>query len=272
MSAAPIVLPGTRDDAVMLIHGLTGAPAEMKPLARALNRQGFTVHVPLLPGHGADKRTLLRTGWRDWLAGCEAAFDCIAADHATVHVGGVCAGASLAVLLAARRQVASLVTYSMTFRYDGWAMPLITRGAPLLYLIGSLPLIRSIGFAERHPFGIKDDRLRRMIQRQLGEPSNGMLDEFPIGACSELFRMGGQVRRDAARVTAPALLFHATRDDMADAGNSRLLQARLGGPTRLEMLDDSFHLVHLDREAGRVASLTASHCDAASRMRAPAYA
>ena len=57
---------------VLLIHGLTGVPAEMQSIARTLRRSGFTVETPLLPGHGVDEETLIKTGWRDWLAGAEA--------------------------------------------------------------------------------------------------------------------------------------------------------------------------------------------------------
>ena len=51
---------------VLLIHGLTGVPAEMQSIARTLRRSGFTVETPLLPGHGVDEETLIKTGWRDW--------------------------------------------------------------------------------------------------------------------------------------------------------------------------------------------------------------
>src|SRR5206468_3671042 len=58
---------------VLLIHGLTGAPAEVRFLAKRLNRQGFTVHAPNLVGHASEDE-LLSTPWRDWYAGVRAAY------------------------------------------------------------------------------------------------------------------------------------------------------------------------------------------------------
>ena len=41
-----------KDIGVLLVHGFTGSPSSMRPWAEYLNQKGFTVRVPLLPGHG----------------------------------------------------------------------------------------------------------------------------------------------------------------------------------------------------------------------------
>ena len=60
-------LDGPSGKAVLLIHGMTGAPGEMKFLAKRLHRRGCSVAAPLLAGHGVDEANLLKTTWRDWL-------------------------------------------------------------------------------------------------------------------------------------------------------------------------------------------------------------
>ena len=37
---------------VLLVHGFTGAPPSMRPWGEFLLSKGYTVRVPLLPGHG----------------------------------------------------------------------------------------------------------------------------------------------------------------------------------------------------------------------------
>jgi carboxylesterase len=66
-------LEGTNGQGVVLVHGLTGAPAEMKLVARLLHRRGFSVYAPLLAGHGKDVRSLRRSTWQDWLDSVEEA-------------------------------------------------------------------------------------------------------------------------------------------------------------------------------------------------------
>jgi carboxylesterase len=46
------------EHAVLLIHGLTGSPFEMKYLARQLNRAGFTVKGPCLAGRGSEENAM----------------------------------------------------------------------------------------------------------------------------------------------------------------------------------------------------------------------
>src|ERR1700686_647485 len=60
---------------VLLIHGLTGMPNEMRPIGRALERLGCQVSVPMLPGHGEGQKELLATGWKDWLQGTREALN-----------------------------------------------------------------------------------------------------------------------------------------------------------------------------------------------------
>ena len=95
-------LPGGRSG-VLLIHGLTGTPTEMRFVAKGLNRNGFTVHGMQLAGHCGDEEDLLKTGWRDWYRSvCEAA-DRLRGEVDHMFVAGLSMGALLALKLAADR-------------------------------------------------------------------------------------------------------------------------------------------------------------------------
>jgi carboxylesterase len=50
------------------------------------------------------------------------------------------------------------------------------------------------------------------------------------------------------RVTQPALVLHAREDDVAHLDNAWRLQARLGGPVDVTVLDDCFHMISIDRQ------------------------
>lgn len=251
-------LPGSNGKGVLLIHGLTGAPIEMRPIAKLLQRAGYTVHVPLLAGHCAGSAALLRTGWRDWYASVDAARARLAGEVGQVYVGGICAGAALALLLARRRpEIAGVAAYSMTFRYDGWAMPNLAWAADLIQLFAGLPGLRALGFAERDPFGLKDEALRARVAKAQSTKASDMLDIFPLGALRELYRLGRHVAREAPGIAAPTLIVHARDDDMSSLANAVRLRSLLGGPAELHVLEDSYHMIHVDREHTHVAALTA---------------
>jgi carboxylesterase len=247
---------------VLLIHGLTGAPAEVRFLARRLNRQGFTVHAPNLPGHASDAE-LLTTTWRDWYVGVRAAYLRLRDEVEEVYCAGVCVGGALALLLAAEfPEIRGVAVYSMTFEYDGWNMARWAAAAPVIQVVANLPLIRRISFAEPYPFGLKDERLRKRAAEAQGELIEGALDRFPLAALFQMYRLGRQVERIGRQVKCPVLIAHAVDDDMAHPRNAERLARAIGGPVELLMLDDSYHMIHVDRQRDEVAAATARFFEA----------
>ncbi len=258
MTVQPLRLAGKSGHGVLLVHGLTGAPAEMKPLAKRLARRGFEVAAPLLVGHGVDEATLLKTTWRDWLDGLCRAYDAFAAEVDTVQVAGICVGGALGLMLAAERPaIRAAAVYSMTFEYDGWNMPRFAVAAPVIQLVANLPGVRRLAWAETHPFGLKDERLRSLAQRAPDSLIEGAIDRLPLGALFQMYRLGRHLERMGKAITTPTLILHARDDDMSHPRNAYRLQSALGGPTRLHVLEDSYHMIHVDQERDVVAAMTA---------------
>ena len=254
-------LTGTLGKAVLLVHGMTGAPGEMKVLAKRLHRRGFSVAAPMLAGHGFDEASLLRTGWRDWLGTVRREFQRLRADHDEVYVAGICVGGALGVALAAEEPaVAGTAVYSMTYRYDGWNMKRwYSAVTPLVQPFARLPLVRRISFAEPYPYGLKDERLRDGTAAAQGAVIVGALDRLPFGAMWEMHDLCEHVDRVGRQVRQPTLILHACEDDMSDPRNAYRLQRALGGPTSLRLLDDCYHMIHVDKQRDLVADLTADY-------------
>jgi len=248
---------GDGKKAVLLLHGLTGAPAEMKAVGRTLHRKGFGLYAPLLAGHGGTESDLLKTDWRDWVASARAAYLDLAQEVDEVYVAGICAGGAIGLELCAEfPEIRGAAVYSMLFEYDGWNMPKITMGAPVIQAFANLPLVRRISFVQPHPYGLKDLRLRNMASQALQSMIPGALERMPLGCMYQLYRLARHVEQVAPRITAPVLIVHAREDDMSDLRNAERLRAALGGPSDLVVLEDSYHMVHVDKEHARVGDLT----------------
>jgi len=252
-------LAGHLGKAVLLIHGMTGAPGEMKFLAKRLHRRGFAVEAPLLAGHGRDEAHLLTTTWRDWLGTVAEAYARLRRDHDEVYVAGVCVGGALGLALAAEEpSVAGAAVYSMTYRYDGWNMKRwYSAIAPLAEPFVGLPHIRRLSFAEPYPFGLKDERLREGMAAAPGAVIPGALDRLPLGSIGEMHRLARRLDRIGRQITLPTLIVHARDDDMSHPRNAVRLQRALGGAVELRLLDDCYHMIHVDRQRELVAELTA---------------
>ena len=63
----------------LCLHGFTGNPSSMRGLAEAFAAAGFSVELPRLPGHGTTVEEMKGTGWADWTAEVEAAYQRLAA-------------------------------------------------------------------------------------------------------------------------------------------------------------------------------------------------
>ena len=256
---------------VLLLHGLTGAPGEMRLVGRRLCRAGFTTQTPLLAGHGAGQASLLRSTWRDWLSSARDAYLRLAAQVDDVYVAGICVGGALGLALCAEYpEIRGAAVYSMTFEYDGWNMPRWATAAPLIQLVANLPLVRRVTFEEPYPYGLKDLRLRDLASRAPATPVEGALDRMPLGSLYQMYRLGRHVERVAPDISTPTLIVHAEEDDMSHPRNAERLRKALGGSTEVLSLDDSYHMVHVDRQHALVAQRTATFFGASVVARATA--
>ncbi|MEZ5309925.1 MAG: alpha/beta fold hydrolase [Microthrixaceae bacterium] len=87
---------------MLVLHGFTGNPQSVRPLADALVAQGFSVEMPLLSGHGTTVEDMMTTDWLDWSADAETALSRLAERTETQVVAGLSMGGSLTVWLATR--------------------------------------------------------------------------------------------------------------------------------------------------------------------------
>jgi carboxylesterase len=252
-------LSGTTGKAVLLIHGMTGAPGEMKFLAKRLHRRGLSVAAPLLAGHGVDEANLLRTSWQDWLDSVREAYRALKREHDEVWTAGICVGGALGLALAAEDpSVAGTAVYSMTYRYDGWNMKRWYAAiAPYAEPLAGLPLVRRMSFVEPYPFGLKDERLRDGMAATQGAVIPGALDRVPLGAMAEMHRLSDHLDAVGPLIHQPTLILHARDDDMSHPRNAERLRKSLGGPVELHLLDDCYHMIHVDRQRDLVGDLTA---------------
>ncbi len=249
----PLRLNGGRSG-VLLFHGLSSTPLELQFLARGLQRAGHTVHVPIIEGYsfGVDAAQHRRVD--HWVTQAMAEVDAMRAQCDTVVVGGLCVGASLALAVAALRaeHIDGVMALSLAMTYDGWGNPFITRLLPLARYV---PLAGRICVPERSPFGVKDERMRAWIDKQMRLSGRSVAGAASLRV-ADLLRarhLVGMVRRSMRKIDKPLLLVHAKDDECATPRSAfEVAQGVSTTQVRCVLLSDSFHMISIDREKERV--------------------
>jgi carboxylesterase len=244
------------DHAVLLLHGLSSSPLELRYLARYLNGRGFTVRVPMLTGYSVGSPA---GSMEQWIDIALREFDLLAQGYRHVSIGGLSMGATLALRIARERpQACSLALLSVSLDFDGWAIPWYRDLLDLMYFT---PLRQHFRYRESAPYGLRNEALRAKIARAV---SREALSEIgPPSLCLPAIHHAGRLMRSAAAsiesVRPATLLVHAIDDETTSPHNAQRVLDRIGATTiRQVWLDDSYHIVTSDNEREIVAHETAA--------------
>lgn len=223
---------------VLLIHGFTGSPPEMRLVGDYLHQRGFTVSGPLLPGHGTTVEDMNRCQWTDWTSHVEKALADLQARCETVFVGGLSMGSLLTLYLAAHHpELHGAILYS----------PAVVVADRLIYLA---PVLKHL-----IPTKPKSD------ESDMADPEADLrlwsYEENPVFAAHELLKLIRRVRRFLPQVTRPLLIIHSTLDQAIHPNSARYTYDRVGSADKeLVTLHNSGHCITVDSEWEAVAEKT----------------
>lgn len=101
----------------LIIHGYTGGPYEVAPLAEYLRENtNWHIEVPTLPGHGK-KLALENTSHKNWLTASENSLKQLAEKFDEIYLIGFSMGGMIAAYLAAKYKVDKLVLLAPAGKY-----------------------------------------------------------------------------------------------------------------------------------------------------------
>ncbi|MBY0277032.1 alpha/beta fold hydrolase [Candidatus Binatia bacterium] len=227
---------------MLLVHGFTGTPHEMEPLAEPLAAAGFGVLGLRLPGHGVPEPGEPNE-WDAWEQAVLAGFAELEAlrPGAPRAVVGLSMGALLALELGRRSgdAVRSIVTLSPAV-----TLPPAVRAA--LWLAA-----RTLGARGRQrllPKGQSDiaDAAVRAVH-----PKS---PPFPIAAALSFNALRLAVRARVGAVVQPQLIIHSQRDRTCPVAGAHWLARHTGAhEVELVILEKSGHVIPVDVERAQAA-------------------
>lgn len=217
---------------VLVLHGFTGNPSSVRPLADAMVAAGHTVECPLLPGHGTRIEDMLPTRWADWSAEAEAAFGRLAARTERQVVAGLSMGGSLAIWLAVHHpEVAGLICVNPAVAADA----------------GTVELVQAMADA--------GEEIMPAIGSDVADPDvvESAYPGTPIAPLLSLFEVAGQLGHRLGEVGCPVLLFTSPEDHVVPPADSDLLASTVAGPVERVSCDRSYHVATIDFDRDLIA-------------------
>ncbi len=224
------------DVGFLVLHGLTGNPVSMRPLAEGLADRGFAVELPRLPGHGTRWQDLQRSTWHDWAREATAGLARLRARTRVQVAVGLSMGGTIALhLVQTGDDLAGVAVVNPSL----FSTDRRLRALPLLKLV--VPGVPGIGNDIHKPGG--DEK---------------PYDRLPLKALASFLQLQRKVRDDLGSVRVPLLVFTSRQDHVVAPANSELLLRTVSSAdTEQRWLERSYHVATLDHDLPEIIAATA---------------
>jgi carboxylesterase len=207
----PFFFPGSRTG-ILLIHGFTGTPKEMRWMGEYLNRElGFTCLGVRLAGHATRPKDMVRSRWTDWTASVEDGYNLLRGATDSIYLVGISMGGALSLLMSTKLDVKGIVTMSAPYRmpaeHPAWQIRLLSYFKTYIQKSREAP---DASWFDKEAF-----------KEHISYPLN------PIRSAAELEVLLTKMRAVLPKVTVPVCMIHSKDDDYVLPENMEQIYAGL---------------------------------------------
>jgi carboxylesterase len=226
--------------AMLLIHGYNDSPQSLDGIAQRVHEAGWTVRLPLLPGHGRSLSSFDHWTAEDTVDAVREEYATLRQRYSTVVVGGLSMGGALACWIAAEAAVDGVVLY-----------------APMLFVQRTMEV------------AVSTARLWSLFSRYMSR--GGSRSVHDPEAARAMIAYGGSTRRSLEAlekvangaimrlgfVHAPVLMMQSEEDNRLPRDQSLRAFSRIGSKDRtLEWTTGAGHVLTVDHGWEQVAART----------------
>lgn len=191
-------MPGNRTG-VLLVHGFTGTPKEMRWMGDYLNEQGYTCLGIRLSGHGTKPDDMIRSRWTDWENSVEDGYHLLSGITDRIFIVGISMGGVLSLLMSTKLDVAGVVAMSTPF-----SLPRDPRNYPVWFIKIASRFQKSVPKVHENPGATWHDK--DAFQGHISYPQN------PVRSIAEMKALLYEMQKSLPEVRKPVLLIHSQED------------------------------------------------------------
>jgi carboxylesterase len=212
---------------LLLIHGFTGTPHELREMGSYLSSKGFTVKGILLKGHGKSLKEMREANHIDWIELAEQGYQELLRHCDEVFVIGFSMGGVLALHLANKYNVKGVVSLS----------------APIKVLNGQYCIKALIKY------------LRPVVSKYFSFKRSDIIgcDRTPLKCIISLLKLIGIVKSELNMIDKPILIMQSYRDETVHPSSANIIYKRVASRDKsIIFLHNSGHIITCDCEKEQV--------------------
>lgn len=221
----PFYFEGGNNKAVLLVHGWTSTPYEVRRLGVYLNENGYTVHAPMLRGHGTVPKDLENVRWEDWLEDISRSYEELSQKYEKVFVAGTSIGSNLAMLLAEKNpNLAGLVLMATPYRVKMEKIVVF-----LTFLLSKIKKYKKKFYPPT--FGVSTT-VTRLISYQ----------SYPTKNSREVFKLVKASRENLPKVIQPCFVIQSNFDHVVSRNSLEEIYKRISSKTKeKKYIEKAYH-------------------------------
>jgi len=233
-------------NAILLFHGMTGSPYEMKKYGMFLYKLGYDVFCYSFPGHGDRLDEIQDVTSDDWCKFAQEKYNQLRPKYNKFYTSGLCMGATIAIYLAENNpDITGVMSLSTTLFLDGFCMPKTKFMMPLALKT----IFRYFyTFPDDDTLGLKNVVTRKSLAKLMSKTTVG-LDNYPLNCVKELLNLSKLVRKDLKKVECPILVIHSKFDNLTSTKGAHIVYNNVSSEIKKYIeLNDSYHMILYDNE------------------------
>ena len=214
---------------MLFFHGFTGSPYEARDFSSYFAKQGYSISVPLLPGHGTRPDDLMNTKWQDWYLFAESEYFVLKKKLKSVILVGQSMGGSLALSLAAHHSIDAVVSLAGAVFLKDWRLRLLPIAKKLL----------NYQYKSKGP----DVSLKEV------KKNSASYHKYPIKSVEEFLNLLKFTKENLNLIKDPLMLIHSKRDHTVTYENLDYIFNNVSSVIKNKItLQNSYHIISLDQE------------------------
>lgn len=243
-TAEPFLFLGQPEmPAVLLIHGFTSSPKEVRWMGEYLHAHGFTCLGIRLAGHATRPEDMIRSRYSDWIASVEDGYNLLRGLSSRIFLAGISTGGALALLMSTRLEVEGVVAISTLDRlpkdYPLWLLKLTSLVMPYSAKSNQTP---GASWYDKEAF-----------KTHVAYPAN------PVRSVAELKQLLLEMDAALPAVRVPVLLVHSRDDKYVLPESMPRIHARVGSSDKeMFWVAGSGHVVTRDAKREEVFAAAAA--------------